>query len=233
MGGTRRPFRCQNDGPGSPCPINRHLRRCALAATQQLFVVVRRRTCVRSEVGGWRFSSAGGGAKLAGAALLWRGVARVYVLRTCGCGRRGGGGLAAALVACGARARCGASAVAAACVCAGPKDDEVLCRMTHLALKLVQHRGKSQILRRVHNKKVGVHTRQIDAPPESLCVSMRFHRKGIYAHAAPHSLVGSISRASTLLRALSTRKRPNREKWTSKIDPACASCSRITLVWGR
>ena len=34
---------------------------------------------------------------------------------------------------------------------------------------------------------------------------MRFHRRGIYAHAAPHSL-GSISRASTPLRALSTRK---------------------------
>jgi len=34
---------------------------------------------------------------------------------------------------------------------------------------------------------------------------MRFHRKGIYAHAAAHSL-GSISRASTPLRALSTRK---------------------------
>jgi hypothetical protein len=34
---------------------------------------------------------------------------------------------------------------------------------------------------------------------------MRFHRRGIYAHAAPHSL-GSISRAGTPLRALSPRK---------------------------
>ena len=33
---------------------------------------------------------------------------------------------------------------------------------------------------------------------------MRFHRRGISAHAAPHS-PGSISRASTPLRALSTR----------------------------
>ena len=35
---------------------------------------------------------------------------------------------------------------------------------------------------------------------------MRFHRRGLYAHAhaAPHSF-GSISRASTPLRALSTR----------------------------
>ena len=34
---------------------------------------------------------------------------------------------------------------------------------------------------------------------------MRFHRRGIYAHAAPHPL-GSISRARTPLRALSSRK---------------------------
>ena len=43
------------------------------------------------------------------------------------------------------------------------------------------------------------------APPESLGGTMRFHRRENYAHAAPRSL-GSISRASTPLRALSTRK---------------------------
>ena len=39
------------------------------------------------------------------------------------------------------------------------------------------------------------------------CGAVRFHRRGIYAHAAPHSL-GSISRASTPLRALRTQKQP-------------------------
>ena len=46
---------------------------------------------------------------------------------------------------------------------------------------------------------------RLDAPPESLGGTMRFHRRGIYAHAALHSL-GSISRARTPLRALSTQK---------------------------
>ena len=73
---------------------------------------------------------------------------------------------------------------------------------------------------------------RLDAPPESLGGTMRFHRRGIYAHAAPHSL-GSISRASTPLRALSTRKRPNRGKWTSKTNQACANCPRTTFTRGQ
>ena len=48
---------------------------------------------------------------------------------------------------------------------------------------------------------------RFDAPPESLGMTARFHRRGVYAHAAPRSL-GSISRASMPLRALSTRKTP-------------------------
>ena len=46
---------------------------------------------------------------------------------------------------------------------------------------------------------------RFDAPPESLGWTMRFHRRGIHAHAAPRSL-RSISRTSTPLRVLSTRK---------------------------
>ena len=104
--------------------------------------------------------------------------------------------------------------------------------MTHRVLNLVKTRPTpgqiTDLAARPQHESGDPHPR-LDAPPESLGGTMRFHRRGIYAHAAPHSL-GSISRASTPLRALSTRKRPNRGKWTSKINQACANCPRTTLT---
>ena len=52
MGGTRRPPRCRGGRPVLSRPIDRRLRRCVLAGTQHLFVVVRRHSCVMSGV--WR-----------------------------------------------------------------------------------------------------------------------------------------------------------------------------------
>jgi hypothetical protein len=80
--------------------------------------------------------------------------------------------------------------------------------MTHLVLKKVETRptpGQITDLAACAQQESGFAHPRFDAPPESLGGTMRFHRRGIYAHAAPHSL-GSISRASTPLRALSTRK---------------------------
>ena len=114
-------------------------------------------------------------------------------------------------------------------------------RRVHLVLKLAPHHGKSQILRRVHNKKAGVHTRvpRFGAPPGSLGGTMRFHRRGIYAHAAPH-LLGSILRASTPLCALSTREAAEpREEVDIKNEPSvceelpCRKAPRTTLTRGQ
>ena len=80
--------------------------------------------------------------------------------------------------------------------------------MTHLVLKQPKTRtipGQITDLAAPPQHESGDPHPRFDAPPESLGGTMRFHRRGIYAHAAPHSL-DSISRASTPLRALSTRK---------------------------
>ena len=84
-------------------------------------------------------------------------------------------------------------------------DDEAWLGMTHLVLETRPTPGQiTDLAARPQHESGDPHPR-FDAPPESLGGTMRFHRRGIYAHAAPHSL-GSISRASTPLRALSTRK---------------------------
>ena len=90
-----------------PCPIDRRLRRCVRSGTQPLFVVVRRRrSCVRRpDAGG---AAASGGARRAGVVRAWRSAACVRVLRSCGCGRRCGGGCATTLAVCSALARRGA-----------------------------------------------------------------------------------------------------------------------------
>ena len=114
-------------------------------------------------------------------------------------------------------------------------DDKAWLGMTHLVLKQPKTRptpGKITDLAAPPQHGSGDPHPRLDTPPGSLGGSMRFHRRGIYAHAAPHSLV-SISRASTPLRALSTRKRPNRGKWTSKTNQACANCPRTTLTRGQ
>ena len=87
-------------------------------------------------------------------------------------------------------------------------DDKAWLGMTHLVLKQPKTRptpGQITDLAAPPQHESGDPHPRFDAPPESLGGTMRFHRRGIYAHAAPHSL-GSISRASTPLRALSTRK---------------------------
>ena len=78
--------------------------------------------------------------------------------------------------------------------------------MTHLVcVKTRPTRGQITDLAARPQHESGDPRPRFDAPLESLGGAMRFHRRGICAHAAPHSL-GSISRASTPLRALlSTR----------------------------
>ena len=79
--------------PSLPYPIDRRLQLCALVGTQHLFVVVRRRSCVVSGVGG---AATCGGVRRAGAARAAHGLARVRVLLSCGCGLCGSACAAAA-----------------------------------------------------------------------------------------------------------------------------------------
>ena len=96
MGGTGRPPRCRSERPVLPYPIDRRrlLRLCALVGTQHLFVVMRRRSCVVSGVGG---AASGGGAGRAGAARAALGLLVSVVGRpVCNPPERGRGVLRAA-----------------------------------------------------------------------------------------------------------------------------------------
>ena len=67
-----------------------------------------------------------------------------------------------------------------------------------LVLKTVETRstpGQITDVAACAQQESGVAHPRFDAPPGSLGGAMHFHRRGIYAHTAPHSL-GSISRAT-------------------------------------
>ena len=117
-------------------------------------------------------------------------------------------GAVAAVAAAGAAGAAVAAVAlgAAAAAAAGPMPAPRLAVMTHRASELARP-TPGQIADRVAppQHESGTPHPRFDALPESMGGTMRFYRREIYAHAAPHSL-GSISCASTPLRALSTRK---------------------------
>ena len=116
---TRRQPRCRGGGPVSPYSIDRRLRLCVRLGTQHLFVVMRRRPCVVSGVGGAATTS--GGAGRTGVVRAVRSAACVCVLLSCGCGWCSGGACAATLAVLSVLARRSVS-VAAACARAGCKE---------------------------------------------------------------------------------------------------------------